>query len=434
MSRARILQNGILLIAFAFVCIVGMEFLAINIGQPKPIIHGYRVQAVFSDADGIPTAADVRVSGVVVGKVTGINHDPAHPGATVATMEINDSRADPVYTNGFAKVRPKTLLGEKYVDLTVGNTRGEAIPDMGMLPQARTSKVVENDEIFNAFDAKTRAQQQQVLKALDAATKERGGDVQAILPQLDTVVQNLDPVAQVYTKDDPAVRNIFQNFDTLLRALADEHVQLGGLLANGNVALGAIAQRDQSLATTLQEFSNVATEFNTAIQPTVQAQRDALTRLAPTLDSQKTFLSLIEDPQPGCNNKPCGIDELFTGTLLGQINYPSDQLTVTSANGQAVTREWDSMFQYPTDQYHSSSNPKTHAALNVQFSWHCDTVSTTLQNLFAGSSSPTGQDVAKLIDTACKSTLGQNHPNSTTSTNASGQPATDAALITELQQ
>lgn len=393
MSRTRTLTNAVIIGVFAIACLVGMEYLALNIGQAKPIIHGYRVRAVFSDADGIPTAADVRVAGIVVGKVVSVGHDAAYPGKSVVTMEINDPRADPVYANGSAKVRPKTLLGEKYIDLQVGSSVAEALPDEGLLPPDRASKDVANDEIFNAFDAKTREQQQQVLQALDAATQQRAGDVQAILPQLDTVVRNLDPIARVYNKDDPQVNDILQNLDTLLRALADEHQQLGGLLANGRVALGAIAQRDQSLVDTLREYSNVATELSTAMAPTITAQRQAIAKLAPTLDSERAFISSILDPQPGCNNQPCGIEEVFTGTLLGQIYYPGDQLTVTNAPGQATTQRWASMFQFPTDQYHD--NGATHSALNVELSFHCDTVTTTLQQLI---SNPL---ILQLIDTAC---------------------------------
>lgn len=410
MSRTRTLVNGLIILVFAVACIVGMEYLAINIGQPKPIIHGYRVRAVFANADGIPTAADVRVAGIVVGKVVGVGSDPLYPGQTVVTMEIDDPRADPVYANGFAKIRPKTLLGEKYVDLTVGSSAAEPLPDMGILPPARTAKDVSNDEIFNAFDAKTRQQQREVLQALDAATQQRAGDVQAILPQLDVVVRNLDPVARVYAKDDPQVNDILQNLDTVLRALADEHQQLAGLLANGNVALGAIAQRDQSLIATLREYSNVATELSSAIAPTVDAQRSAIAKLAPTLDSERAFVSAVLDPQPGCNNQPCGIEKVFTGTLLGQIYYPADQLSVTSEAGEMTTKEWASMFSFPTDQYHN--NGTSHSSLNISLAFHCDTVTATLQQLIGN------QQIQQLIDQACHAVT-----NQPTSASATAPPA-----------
>jgi len=405
MNRGRVLRNAIYVALFAVACILGMEFLAVNIGQPNPLSSDYTVHAVFTDADGVPTAADVRVAGVQVGKVTAVSHDPSNPGFSVVTLQISNANAVPVFSNGFAVVRPKTLLGEKYVDLTVGNRdTGEAIPPDGYLPQARTSKDVENDEIFNAFDAQTRQQQKVVLQELDAATQDRAGDVQAILPQLTQIVQDLSPLAKVYEKDNPQVDNIFVNFNTLMQTLADEHQQLAGLLANGNAALGAIAQRDDALVATLKGYSDVANEFNTAMAPTVDAQRSALQKLAPTFDKLNEMFSLIVDPQAACGNKPCGVAEVFTGTLLGNINYPNDQLTVTSGTpcdtlpankncgpGPAVTTFWDSMFSNPMPRWKDSgcsaqqvetADPScTHSAQNIVLAFHCDEATNMVSNL-----------------------------------------------------
>ncbi|MBV9101414.1 MAG: MCE family protein [Candidatus Dormibacteraeota bacterium] len=377
MKRSRTFLNGIIIGAFTLLCLSGMEYLAFNIGQGVPFVSNYTVHAVFSDADGVPTAADVRVSGVDVGKVVDVNHDPSYPGETVATMQITDTHAVPVYSNGYAKVKPKTLLGEKFIDLTVGNgSTAEAIPSGGFLGPAQTGKDVSNDEIFNAFTAQARSEQQQVLQELDAATFSRAGDIQSILPQLTQVVANLQPVARVYEKDQPQVDDIFVQLNTIMQTMADEHTQLAGVLSNGNVALNAIVQKDQALIGTLQEMGNVSAEFNNAMAPTVAQQRQAIQELKPALDAQNNLLNLIVGPQSTCGGHSCGIDEVFTGTLLGNINYPNDQLTVSSGAGELVTDEWDSMFSQP-------AAPK---ALNVVLSFHCDAITQTisgagLQNL-----------------------------------------------------
>jgi virulence factor Mce-like protein len=401
-KRTRTVTNLIIVAGFTAICIIGMEFLAINIGQPVPFTGGYTVHAVFPDADGVPSAADVRVSGVDVGKVVEVVHDPAYPGETVVTLQINDSHSVPVYTNGYAKVRPKTLLGEKYVDLTVGsNAAAEAIASGGYMPIGQAGKDVSNDEIFNAFDQTTRQQQSKVLQALDAATLQRSGDIQAILPQLSTVVSDLRPLANVYEKDQPQVDNIFVQLNTIMATLADEHTQLGGVLSNGTIALGAIAQKDQALLTTLQQASIFSTELNNAMAPTIVKQQQAIQELYPALSpnctgsgaglrcGQNALLNQVVAPQTVCGNRPCGIDEVFTGTLLGNVNYPNDQLTVSSTqpacaapkgsnqpghcgSGELVTLIWDSMFSQPAGD---------NRALNLVLSFHCDAVTTTLSNM-----------------------------------------------------
>jgi virulence factor Mce-like protein len=454
MNTSRILRNAIFVSIFAVVCIVGMEFLAVNIGQPNPLSSDYTVHAVFSDADGIPTAADVRVSGVAVGKVTAVSHDPKNPGVSVVTLQIGNANAVPVYSNGYAVVRPKTLLGEKYVDLTVGsNASGEAIQSGGYLPQARTAKDVENDEIFNAFDAKTRDQQKVVLQELDKATTGRAGDIQALLPQLTAIVKDLSPVAKVYEKDNQQVDNIFVNFNTVMKTLADEHEQLAGLLSNGSAALGAIAQRNDALIATLQEYSNVAEEFNTAMAPTINEQRSALSKLAPTFDGLNQMFNLIVAPQPNCSwpgkpaPQPCGVDQVFTGTLLGNINYPNDQLTVTDGGGKAVgpdiTTFWDSMFSAPTPRFAdsgcqgsttSNSPPScSHSAQNIVLAFHCDEPTSMLSTLLQSVPGflPSGLDPNQVVATvqqACSHT--SPHSSSTgASFTPTGPSATETAWL-----
>ncbi|MBJ7593278.1 MAG: MCE family protein [Candidatus Dormibacteraeota bacterium] len=441
MDRKRVYLNGGILAVFAVFCALVLEFLAINIGQPNPLASNYSLHAVFRDADGIPTAADVRVSGVGVGKVTAISHDPRSPGFSVVTIQISDTHSVPVYSNGFAKVRPKTLLGEKYVDLTVGSSAsGEAIATGGYLPVAETGKDVSNDEIFNSFDATTRAQQQQVLAALDSATKGRAGDIQAILPQLQQVVANLTPVARVYEKDQPQTDQIFVQLNTIMQALADEHTQLAGFLANGNVALGAIAQKDQALVSTLQEASNVATELNTAMNPTIAQQRQALDELASTLASENNLLFDIVGPK--CNGHPCGIDTVIAGTLNGQVAYPNDQLNVTSPNGEGVTGRWDSMFSEPgpagpvagqtSTGASTCSNPTVPTpnipakasgtcTLNIVLSFHCDTIAQTLAG-FLAQLPTTGPVTQATIQAACQAATGHTFPALPVSTSGPSVP------------
>jgi hypothetical protein len=261
-----------------------------------------------------------------------------------------------------------------------------------------------------------------VLQELDKATQNRSGDIQAILPELTKIVQDLSPLAKVYEKDNAQVDNIFVNFDTLMKTLADEHDQLAGLLANGNVALGAIAQRNDALIATLRGYSNVASEFNAAMSPTVNEQRSALAKLAPTFDKLNTMFNLISDPQQACAVKDgppqkCGVDELFNGTLLGNINYPNDQLTVTNGAGPAITTFWDSMFSNPNSRWQDSSCTDTkgsppacsHTGQNIVLSFHCDEASNMIAGVLKSIPLPTDQ-ITGIVNTIGQQCAKNNTP------------------------
>src|SRR5437773_3399900 len=88
--------------------------------------HGYRFHANFAEATQLAQEADVRISGVNVGKVKKI--DLGSGGRTDATIELKDKYA-PIPADAHAILRQKTLLGETYVELTPGNKSAGVIPE-----------------------------------------------------------------------------------------------------------------------------------------------------------------------------------------------------------------------------------------------------------------------------------------------------------------
>ena len=110
------------MIVFAFSCFALILFLWVSFGGPVPLKpQGYRVNVTFNEAVQLATEADVRISGVPVGKVKKVEPEG---GRTDATLEI-ESRYAPLPDDVKAILRSKTLLGETYVELSPG-TKGDS--------------------------------------------------------------------------------------------------------------------------------------------------------------------------------------------------------------------------------------------------------------------------------------------------------------------
>src|ERR687894_1876159 len=106
-----------LMVGFALSCFALLLFLWLAFGGPIPLKpKGYRVSASFAEASQLATEADVRISGVPVGKVKAIEPD-AETGRSLVTMELRAKYA-PMPSDSRALLRQKTLLGETYVELT----------------------------------------------------------------------------------------------------------------------------------------------------------------------------------------------------------------------------------------------------------------------------------------------------------------------------
>src|SRR3546814_15707856 len=85
---------------------------------------------------------NVKVAGVVVGKVTSVSTDD---GQAVVSMQIDDDHAD-LPKDSSAAIRWRNLIGQRYVYLYPGDS-AEALQDGSTIE--RTTSVVDLGELFN---------------------------------------------------------------------------------------------------------------------------------------------------------------------------------------------------------------------------------------------------------------------------------------------
>ena len=130
---------------FALSCFGLLLFLWIAFGGSIPLKpKGYRFVASFSEATQLAQEADVRISGVPVGKVKTIEPDKT-TGRSNVVIQL-DSRYAPLPLGRRAILRQKTLLGETYVELTPGteagadDPRGRPAEDHAGLPDGRARR------------------------------------------------------------------------------------------------------------------------------------------------------------------------------------------------------------------------------------------------------------------------------------------------------
>src|SRR5436190_17348248 len=117
---------------FALSCFGLLLFLWLAFGGAIPLKpKGYRFQTTFGEATQLAQEADVRISGVPVGKVKRIEPDK-RTGRSLVTIELQ-SRYAPLPSDARAILRQKTLLGETYVELTPGTAGAAKLPDGGRL-------------------------------------------------------------------------------------------------------------------------------------------------------------------------------------------------------------------------------------------------------------------------------------------------------------
>jgi phospholipid/cholesterol/gamma-HCH transport system substrate-binding protein len=281
-----------LMVGFALSCFGLVLFLWLAFGGPVPLKpKGYRVSASFAEASQLSTEADVRISGVPVGKVKAIEPD-AKTGRSLVTMEL-DAKYSPLPSDAKAMLRQKTLLGETYVELTPGSEQARKVPEGGRLQPGNVSETVELDEILRTFDPQTRAAFQDWMQTQAEAISGHGRDVNDALGNLGPFAEDASELVDILNRQEPAVQRLISDTGVVFEALTERDGQLRDLIENSNRVFQTTAQRDRELQETFvalptferesRETINRLTQFARDTNPLVTQLRPAARELSPTL-------------------------------------------------------------------------------------------------------------------------------------------------------
>src|SRR3954469_17722550 len=208
-----------------------------------PIIGGGKVyQAAFSEAAGLQPNDEVRVAGVKVGKVTGVDLAGDH-----VLVHFRVKNAD-FGKNSRADIRIKTVLGRKFLMLTPDGP-GQLDTD-DVIPLTRTSSPYDISEAFQGL-ASTVGQ-------IDSAQLEK----------------SFATLADTFKDTPDEVRTSLTGLSRLSRTIASRDDQLKVLLQRSRTVTAALSQRDEDLTAFMADASLNLTE--------IRARREAIHQLLVT--------------------------------------------------------------------------------------------------------------------------------------------------------
>src|SRR5438067_10656854 len=139
------------LIRYRVALIVGLVVLLAIISFR--IVNGlteYRLVVPLDSANGLYPGSDVLIAGAKAGSVQDITLDGNQ---TLVTVALDDAYA-PVHSDARVTVRPKGLLGEKYVALDQGSAG--LLSSGSRLPQTQVARAVDLQDVVNSRDSPTR--------------------------------------------------------------------------------------------------------------------------------------------------------------------------------------------------------------------------------------------------------------------------------------
>jgi ABC-type transporter Mla subunit MlaD len=243
-----IAANPILIGGVTVLVTIVAVFLSYNANHGLPFVPTYKVNVVLPDAAGLIAGNEVRIGGARVGVVHKIDAIAREDGSTGARLELalNDT-SNQLPVDSTVKVRPKSSLGLKYVEITRGRA-SRTIPASGTLTVPRdTVRPIDLDDFFNMYDEPTREGSADNLLAYGTAFAGRGGDINQALADLEPLVRHGEPALRNLVAPKTRFKDLFPAFAQAAHEVAPVAGVQAQLFGDLNTTFKAFADNQQAL-------------------------------------------------------------------------------------------------------------------------------------------------------------------------------------------
>jgi ABC-type transporter Mla subunit MlaD len=263
----------------------------------NPFASHYTVHVIVPNANGLRPDSAVRISGVNVGKVTGISSvagckltvssgPESQCSAADVAMEI-DNNGLPIHKDASFWIRPRIFLeGNFFVDVDPGTPAAPIAPNGFVFPIQQTREPVQFGQVLTSLQSDTRANLQTLLQQYGLAVYQGG-------PAYNQSINYWTPAY----KWGSAVAH-----DTL----GEQPHDLSGWIDKAGVVNGALSEHPQNLKNLVTDLDTTAGAFareNTALQNAVAELPTTLRTAMPALNALET--AFCNGPQgPNCAPGP----------------------------------------------------------------------------------------------------------------------------------
>ena len=276
--------------AFVLVCLFFTGYLAFTIGNldvRDPLGRdAYKISATFDDVTGLIVDDNVKISGVVIGKVTSVS---TKDGKAVVEMKIDNEHDDLPRSGTTAAIRWRNLIGQRYVYLYPGKKGGEALQDGDEIE--RTTSVVDLGELFDRLGPiVTAIDPAQVNNLLDTLTQALDGREDKVGKALD----DLATLAKGLATRDQAIGRLVTNLDTVAATLDRRDVQIDAMVQNLISLSESFGDNTATLDAALTELGAFGTDLNHVLSTNTTELDRLLANLAQVTDTVRGRLPQLD--------------------------------------------------------------------------------------------------------------------------------------------
>src|SRR4051794_4444016 len=258
-------------IALALVCAGVVAVLGLGAKDDKGPVQ---VRAVFDTAFSVIKGEDVKVAGVKVGRIGKIEVTPDNKAAVI--LEIDKPGFADFRRDATCRIRPQSLIGEKFVECTPTQPRaaGDPVPPplreipkgregagQLLLPVSNTERTVDIDLINNIMRLPFRERFSILLSEFGAGLAGNGRALNEAIRRADPALKETDRVLRLLASQNKVLADLARESDTVLEPLAQRREQVADFVVTaGNVAQ-ATAERRTELEGTFARLPRFLSEL-----------------------------------------------------------------------------------------------------------------------------------------------------------------------------
>lgn len=345
--------------------LLAFALLAFNRPRVETVLaSGEALNAEFSQSYKlVPYQSSVKLAGVQVGKVTGVERVEGH--AARVEMELEDGTLEKLGTAPSANVRPTLVLGGMYyVELVRGGSAGRTAED-ATIPVGRTSVPVELDKVISALTPSASKAVRGTIASLEGTFDKDGrrrvqelvttapptlrGTTQLLTGlqgtdegDLSVLVSSLQNTAAAFTRDRGQLASILEDLATTTSALAAHRGEISSALDDAPGTLDATRAGLADLDDTLDKLRTTAHSFRPAaraMEP-VLAELDAVLHVARPVMADARVVArqarpTVEDLVP-TSVRATDILRDIRGPVLDRLNGPLKTAVLSPWHGTGV--------------------------------------------------------------------------------------------------
>jgi ABC-type transporter Mla subunit MlaD len=241
-GRSSIASQPALLGALTILMALVAVYIVYNANSGLPFVPAYNVRAVIGDAEHMGKTGDVRIGGVLVGKVGDRRLEVMPNGSTRAVLDLALQKSiEPLPQGTQIRMRAMSSLGSNYVEIIPGHSTQPLSGNPPTIMSVHAPPEISFPDALEAYDKKTRGEMGRYLGGAGDSLAGRGSDLNEVIALAPQTMSHLEGAARVLASRSADLAGFIDGFSRLSDSLAPVAQQQAGLFRGLDRTFSALA-------------------------------------------------------------------------------------------------------------------------------------------------------------------------------------------------